>query len=234
MIQFLRQHVFRNFGLKLLSLLIAVVLWLAVVRDPMAEVVLKIPIEFEHVPQNLDFTSEQIPQAEIRVRGPERIVRGLDQGDVHAFLDLAVAAPGEHTYDLNAHSVRVPRSVEVVQIMPAQLRINFDKDIARIVPVRPRVIGTFAPGVQLASNGVIADPAQITVVGPQKRVNQVEAVLTDPVDATGVIGRARFETNVYVPDPLVHLAHPGPIHVTVVTEKSGKTDAALRGANAKH
>lgn len=234
MIKFLRQRVFHNFGLKLLSLIIAIVLWLAVVRDPLAEVVVKIPIEFRHVPQNLDFTSEHIPQAEIRVRGPERIVRGLDQEEVHASVDLANATSGEHTYDLNVRGVRVPRSVEVVQVMPAQLRINFDKDVTRQVPVRARVIGTFAPGVQLAPEGIIADPAEVSVVGPQKRVNQIEAVLTDPVDATGVVGRATFATNIYVPDPLVHLAHIGPIHVTVVTEKSGKAASALHDKAAKH
>jgi hypothetical protein len=62
------------------------------------------------------------------------------------------------------------------------------------------------------------------VVGPEKRVNQIDAALTDPVDATGVVGRANFTTNVYVPDPLVHLAHPGPIHVAVVTEKGGRNE----------
>jgi YbbR domain-containing protein len=233
-INFLRQRVFQNLGLKLLSLVIAIFLWLAVVRDPLAEVVVKIPIEFEHVPQSLDFTSEHVPQAEIRVRGPERILRGLDQEDVHASLDLAKATPGEHTYDLNIRGVRVPRSVEVVQVMPAQLRIDFDKEITRVIPVRPRVIGTFAPGVQLAPGGIIPDPAQVSVVGPEKRVNQIEAVLTDPVDATGVIGRATFATNVFVPDPLVHLAHPGPIHVTVVTEKSGRQASFGHDQAAKH
>jgi YbbR domain-containing protein len=233
-ISFLRQYVFHNFGLKLLSLIIAVVLWLAVVRDPLAEVVLKVPIEFEHVPQNLDFTSEHVPQAEIRVRGPERTIRNLNQEDVHASLDLANATPGEHTYDLNVRGVRVPRSVEVVQVMPAQLRIDFDNNITRMVPVRPRVIGTFAPGVQLAPNGIISDPAEVSVVGPEKRVNQIEAVLTDPVDATGVIGRATFATSLYVPDPLVHLAHPGQIHVTVITEKSGRQASISHGQAARY
>lgn len=223
MISFLRKYIFHNIGLKLVSLIAAVVLWLAVVRDPQSEVVIKIPVQFNHVPANLDFTSENIPQAEIRVRGPERIVRDIDAADVHASLDLTGAAPGEHTYDLNIRKIKVPRGVEVVQVIPAQMRIDLDKEITKEVPVRPRVIGSFAPGVQYAPNGVVAVPSEVKVVGPERRVNQIEAVLTDPVDATGVVGSATFVTNVYVPDPLVQLVHPSPIHVTVVTEKSGKT-----------
>lgn len=223
MISFFRNHVFHNIGLKLVSIIAAVVLWLAVVRDPQSEVVINIPVQFNHVPANLYFTAEHIPQAEIRVRGPERIVRDLAPAEVHASLDLANATPGEHTYDLNPAKIRVPRGVEVVQVIPAQMRVDLDREIARVVPVRPRVIGTFAPGMQYATGGVVAEPSQVTVAGPEKRVNQVDAVLTDPVDATGVVGSATFVTNVYVPDPLVQLVHPGPVHVTVVTEKSSKT-----------
>jgi YbbR domain-containing protein len=135
LITFLRQHVFNNIGLKLLSLLIAVVLWLAVVHEPRAEVVLTVPIEFQNAPQELDFTSEHVPQAAIRVQGPERIVRDLDQADVHATIDLAHAAPGEHTYDLTSKQIHVPHGVDVLQLMPAQLRITFDRRITREIPV---------------------------------------------------------------------------------------------------
>jgi YbbR domain-containing protein len=221
LITFLRQYVFQNIGLKLISLLVAVLLWLAVVHEPQAEVSLTIPIEFQNVPQYLDFTSEHVPQAAIRVQGPERMVRDLDQAEVHATIDLAHAAPGEHTYDLTPREIHVPHGVDVLQVMPGQLRITFDRRITKEIPVRPRVIGSFASGIRIAE--IASDPAEVAVVGPEKRVNQIDAALTDPVDATGVIGRANFTTNIYVPDPLVHLAHPEPIHVTVFTEKSGQS-----------
>ena len=51
--------------------------------------------------------------------------------------------------------------------------------------------------------------------------------MTDPVDATGVVGRATFTTHAYVPIRLVRVQTPGPIHVTVTTEKSSKGTASL-------
>lgn len=231
MISFLRNHVFHNFGLKLLSLAIAVVLWLAVVRDPTSEVVVTIPVQFNNVPANLDLSSEHVPQAQIRVRGPERILRDLDQQDVRASLDLAKATPGEHTYDLTVRQIHTPRGIEVLQIIPAQFRITFDKEVTRMVPVRPRVIGTLASGVQFAPGGIIADPEQVAITGPEKRVDHIESVLTDPVDATGVVGRGTFTTNVFVPDPLVQLVNRGPIHVTVITDK---VPMSASGRTSKH
>ena len=42
------QRVFvHNIGLKLVSLLLAIGLWFAVARDPVAEVEMKVPIEFQ-------------------------------------------------------------------------------------------------------------------------------------------------------------------------------------------
>ena len=48
--EFFRHYVLHNLGLKLISLGLAVGLWLAVARDPApAEVVVELPIEFHHV-----------------------------------------------------------------------------------------------------------------------------------------------------------------------------------------
>jgi len=47
---FLRRRVLHNFGIKLLSLALAVGLWLAVTRDPVAEIAVEVPIEFRNIP----------------------------------------------------------------------------------------------------------------------------------------------------------------------------------------
>jgi hypothetical protein len=90
------------------------------------------------------------------------------------------------------------------------------------------VVGAFAPGYQISR--VSAEPAAVTVAGPKARVEQVEAATTDPVDASGNMGRNTFVTNAYVSDPLVQLVHPVPIHVTVIMERSGIEVPLEKGA----
>jgi hypothetical protein len=79
---FLQRHVIHNLGLKLVSLALAVGLWLAVARDPVAEIAVDVAIEFHNIPQDLEISSENIPRAQIRLRGPERVVRRLQPSDV--------------------------------------------------------------------------------------------------------------------------------------------------------
>jgi len=220
----LQHYIVHNFGLKLLSLVLAVSLWLVVARNPNAEVAVDVPIEFQHIPENLDINSENIPLAQVRVRGPEHVIHRLATNDVHVEVDLTDAKPGERTFDLTAQQVRQPGDLSVVQVVPSQFHLSFDARMTRQVEVRPRVTGNFASGLRIAN--VVANPAVITIVGPRARVEAVEAATTDPVDASGVMTSQTFSTNVYVSDPLVQVVHPAPIHVTVVMEKSSSASSA--------
>jgi len=142
--------IFHNFWIKTVSLVIAVLLWWAVARDPRVEVVLTVPIEFHHVPPELEISAEKVPQAEIRLRGPARMVRELSAADIHPIIDLQGASVGERTFDLTPRQISLPHDVDVEQIVPSQFRVSFDRRVSREVEVRPRVIGTFASGFRIS------------------------------------------------------------------------------------
>jgi len=214
---FFRQYVLKNLPFKLVSLAIAILLWWAVGRDQPIEIPMTVPLEFQNAPANLDINSDYPFQTRVTLRGPERVLQQLNPSQVHAILDLQGAGPGERTFDLSRKNIHTPHGVQVVQAVPTQFHISFDRSVRRSVPVQARVIGTLLSGYAIA--GVTTDPASITIVGPERRVNAIQTAMTDPVDATGVVGRATFTTNAYVADPLVRVPTPGPIRVTVTTER---------------
>jgi YbbR domain-containing protein len=216
--RFLQKYVLHNFGLKFLALLIAFGLWYSVADDPVAEIAINVPIELHNIPNNLVVSSEVIPEAQIRVRGPARVIRQLRPEEIHPIIDLTGVKPGEKTFDLTAQQIHLPGEADVVQVVPSHLRISFDYSAHKEVEVRPRVTGSFASGYRLV--GAQVEPSRVEIVGPEQRVNMIENAITDPVDATGVMGRASFTTNVYIPDPLVRLVKPAPVRVTVITEKT--------------
>jgi YbbR domain-containing protein len=219
MTEFLRRWVLHNFWLKILSLLLAAGLWLAISPDQEpAEVAVRVPIEFQHVPPHLEISSVTIPEAQIRVRGPERVIRDLRSTDIHADLDLADAKPGDRTFDLTAQQIRHQRELHVVQVVPGQVHLSFDTRLTRDVEIRPRVTGDFVAGEQIAK--VLVDPERITITGPKHHVEMMDAATTDPVDASGTRTQATFVTNVYVADALVQVVQPTPVRVTVIMEKT--------------
>jgi len=213
-----RRVVRQNFVLKIVSLLLAIGLWLAVARDPIAEVEMNVPIEFRNVPDQLEIDSASFTEAQVRLRGPERLIHRLQPSDVRAQVDLSTVQPGERTFDLSSRQVQVPQDLEVVQVIPSQFHLSFDTRDTRAIEVRPRVTGNFASGMRVAQ--VIADPPNIVVTGPRRRVEALEAATTDPVDVSGTMTRASFLTQVFVADPLIQVVHPSPVRVTVIMERA--------------
>ena len=218
----LRRWVLHNFWLKILSLLIATGLWLAISPDQEpAEVAIRVPIEFRHVPRDLEISSVTIPEAQIRVRGPERLIRDLRSTDVHAELELVGVNAGERTFDLTAQQIRHQRNLTVVQVVPGQVHLSFDTRLTREVEIHPRVTGNFVPGEQIAK--VLVDPEKITITGPRHHVEMLDAATTDPIDASGTRTTGIFVTNVYVADAMVQVVQPTPVRVTVIMEKIAPT-----------
>src|ERR1700690_897282 len=217
MTDFLRRYVLRNFTLKLISVALAIALWVVVARDSPAEVAVEVPIQFQNFPENLEISSEHIPQAQIRLHGPERLLRRLQAADVRPEIDLTGAKPRERTFDLTAEQVRKPYDLEVKQIIPGQIHLTFDTRLTRQVPVRPRVIGGFANGYSIGR--IEVTPPMITISGPRNRVEAVEAAITDPVDVSGTMERGSFVTHAYVTDPVVQVLDPTGIRLVVIMQK---------------
>jgi YbbR-like protein len=127
MMNFLRRWILHNFWLKILSLVLATGLWLAVSPDQEpAEITLRVPIEFRHVPPQLEISSVNTPEAQVRVRGPEQMIRELRSTDIHADLELKDANPGERTFNLTAQQIHVQRDLTVVQVVPVRVTVTME------------------------------------------------------------------------------------------------------------
>ena len=60
---------FRNIGLKFLSICIAALLWLVVAGDRVVERSVRMPIEFQNLPQGLEIVGNPPDDVDVRLRG---------------------------------------------------------------------------------------------------------------------------------------------------------------------
>jgi YbbR domain-containing protein len=211
----LRERIFGNLGLKLLSLAIAVALYLTIANQPVTEVGLVIPLEYRNLPPGLEITSEQLAQVHVRVRGPADLVDRVSRTDITAYLDLHNATAGVHTFDLDrSGSVHAPYGLGVVDVWPAQVQLDLEKKISRELPVQVRLSGHVADAYMVAAVHVF--PQKLLVVGPASRVEKMNTLLTDPIDLSGLTRTTTLVTQVYVTDPLARIAGESIAHVTIV------------------
>jgi len=206
----------RNFGWKLLSLGIAVALWMVAAREPEFATSLSVPIEFKNIPEDLDIGGNLPDRVRLEVRGPAGRLSRDNLADAAVVLDLSDARAGQRTYTLRSSSVSLPFGISFYRAVPSQITLRFDQLITRVVAVRP-VLTSVPEGYRVSSTVVV--PARVSIRGPEARVAGVSQVMTDPVDLTGVVSQKEFRTRVNVGDPVVRL-DTAEVAVRVTLERS--------------
>ncbi|HUJ49650.1 MAG TPA: CdaR family protein [Bryobacteraceae bacterium] len=196
------QLITRNFGWKLLSLAIAAALWIAVAREPELATSLSAPVEFKNMPEDVDFNSAVPDHVQLELRGQSGRLSHDNLADVAVVLDLADAHPGERTYTIRDSSLNLPSAVSFYRAIPSQLTLRFEHVISRDIPVKP-LYEHIPQGYRVQSANLYPDKVRIR--GPEQRVRNMDAVSTDPIDLTGVVGQKEIRTHVNVGDPQVRL-----------------------------
>ena len=209
----MRLHPFRAFGLKLLALLLALLLWLTVAGEHVVERTLRVPLELRNVPDQLEIVGDPPMTVDVRLRGSSALLGRMDPGDVIAILDLATARSGSRLFHLRTDEVRRPYGVEVAQITPATISLELERSARRSVPVVPAVEGDPAPGYVLGR--ATATPDAVEVIGPESRLRDLTSATTEPISVAGQRATVTDVVTIGVSDSALRLAQAQSATVTV-------------------
>ncbi|HKW96521.1 MAG TPA: CdaR family protein [Bryobacteraceae bacterium] len=207
-----------NIGWKLLSLAAAVLLWISVASEPELSTLHSVPVEYKGMPDGLEISSNFVENVFLELRGPAGRLRDLRDTRPAVVLDFSrVQGPGERTVTIDQTNVSLPRGIQMVRAIPAQLRFRFERRIARQVPVVVR----FSPpheGYSIAQYTV--DPPKLTITGPESAVSGVKTLATDPIDIGGVVSSHEFRANTYLAEPEVRFQSDSHVRVSVIVKKN--------------
>ena len=203
----------RHIGLKVLSIALAALLWLAVAGEQIVERALRIPLEFTNLPAHLEVVGEPANVVDVRIRGSSGALSRIGAGELVAVLDLTTARPGPRLFQLTGPDVRAPFGVEVVQVTPATISMTFEPSATKRVPVVPQWIGEPAPGYEVGT--VTADPAEVEVVGPETAVKGLTEATTEPVSIMGASSPVTEAVTIGTADPSVRVQTSETAQVTV-------------------
>ena len=179
-----------NWGIALLSIVLALSLWIYVTDRENPDVTDWLPFTVaveEANPPPLLFMYPPLQESiRVRVRAPESVCERLAAGDFRATVDLADVTGGRTTVDVNVESLE-PRAV-VVDFSPETTSVTLENVVVRTVPVRTQLVGVPPRGFE--AREITVEPGEAVVTGPESLVSRVEAVEVD-VNLTGI--RSDFE-----------------------------------------
>lgn len=197
---------FQNLALKLVSVVLAALLWLIVSGEQTVERVLRIPLEFTNIPSQLELVGEPTTVVDVRVRGSSGAIGRLSAGDLAAVLDVRSPRPGQRLYHLTGSDVRAPFGVDVVQVTPSSMALFFERSSVKTVPVMPVLEGQPADGYMVEK--VTADPAKVEIVGPASALKNLTGAVTEAVSVEGATKNVVESVTVGPADPAVRLRGP--------------------------
>jgi YbbR domain-containing protein len=206
---------YRNFGLKLLALVLGTLLWFTVSGHDI-ERRLAVPVSYSNIPAPLDLTGDQIDSVNVQVRGIENIVSALTPGQLRVIVDLSDGQSGPNIVPLRPEGVVAPLGVEVLQIEPGTATVTLERVGRAKATVHPTIEGTPAPGYSIGE--VTVEPATVTVEGPESRLTGSIAVITERVMLEGRTATVVQDVRVGLTDARMRILEPRTVRVTVVIE----------------
>jgi YbbR domain-containing protein len=194
----------RNLAWKLFALIAAFGVWLNVASEPELATIVSVPVEYNNFPKDLEISSTIVESIDVEARGPAGQLRSLKDSRIAAIVDFAgVREPGERTFTLTAAELKLPRGIDLIRTIPAQLRFKFERRTTRAMPVKVELSGKLPAGLSVAQMDI--EPPELTIAGPESHVADSKTLVSDPFDLTGVTGDTERNLAVYAAEPEVRI-----------------------------
>jgi len=173
-----------NIGAKLISIAIALVLWVIVLGSRNVEVTKEIPLEVI-TPADIVPANEIPEKIAFRLAGPKAFLRAiLDRREDPIRVNLSGAKPGLVTYRFFSDNIRVPIGVKVLSINPTAILIKLEHQKRRDVPVKVELRGIPPEGYRIVKTEVKPEMARIK--GAETRVDGITEITTAPIDVSSL------------------------------------------------
>jgi YbbR domain-containing protein len=181
----LKDDLRRNMGLRFISVLLALGLWIFVNAGQHGSLLtLQVPISYGRLPPGYIIVNSHPDSVKIQVSGPRTLLSLIEPNRLALRLDLTGVGVGQASFKIGPDAFAVPRQTSVASVSPSQIVLDIDRIVTRQVRVHLHIIGKPGPGYKIATVGVT--PATVAVKGPSREINSIEQVNTDSFDMSGI------------------------------------------------
>ncbi|HET8783699.1 MAG TPA: CdaR family protein [Pyrinomonadaceae bacterium] len=203
-----RKIFLEDWSLKLLSLAIALVLWL-VVTGQNEPVTAHVNVQLNFIrPQSLEISNDPPRTVDVMLTGSRNKLDDLTALDLVATVDISDQQPGERVLRLaDKAQISLPQGVKVDGFQPSAVPIRLEPIIERQVAIEAKLEGKPADGYEVYA--VNPSKGFVVVRGPESRVKALQKVLTESIWLSG--HKQTFTAsnlNIDVPDTKIDLLDP--------------------------
>lgn len=178
-----------NMPARLMSLLIACMLWVYVTMDknPTTERGYDVHLNQLNIPATM--TVYNAPDTvRVRLRGPRTILNDKTGNEITASVDLKNVVRGQQKLPVQVRT----RVGEVIAIIPKDVSLYVDILDHKTVPVNTRMVG--AAREDMALGNITIEPTNVEIRGAANQIAKISRVIA-PIDVTDKNGNFEAESN---------------------------------------
>jgi len=206
--RWLRGALFDNLGLKFLSVVLAVTVFLLVNTDKDREITVRIGVSYT-LPHDKVLVSERIDDVQVTIKGSWRRLRKFDPREVDRVnLDLRHVPDGEIA--IANDMIRLPSGIAITSVSPRYVHVVFDKRLDKVVEVTATVAGRPQHGYRV--DEIKPAPSTVRLRGAQGTLAAISTVHTREISLVGRTDSFVADAEITPPDGVEVVGSP---HVAV-------------------
>jgi hypothetical protein len=102
----------------------------------------------------------------------------VDPSTLRAKIDLAMAMAGKQSFVITAENFRLPRGVQLLDVVPASIELTLAELTEREIAIQPQLLGKLPEGRTLKS--VVLQPGRVRVLAPPG-AKELLKIMTTPI-----------------------------------------------------
>ncbi|PSR06482.1 MAG: hypothetical protein BRD49_00250 [Bacteroidetes bacterium SW_10_40_5] len=167
----------------LVCLLVALLFWFLKALDDTYTTQISVALELRHHPANQVLQDEPPDQVSLQVEGTGWNLLNLKtSASSYGFIiDLKEVTSTNSTIQLNQNAPylkkHLPTGLEIQNILPAVIDVNFDQKDAKQIPVHLNGDITYAPQYGI-SDSITLQPRKVSISGPKQLIQDIDHVKT--------------------------------------------------------
>jgi uncharacterized protein (TIGR00159 family) len=195
-----RQVFFQMFA----SLALAMLFWstLIIAQGEGLEKVITVPVEFTASPANLVLAGDKNKEIRIHLAGSKSDLASVNPAQMSAKIDLSKAVAGKQTFVITKENMRLPRGVQLLDVVPASIELTLAEIVEQEVSIKPQLVGKLPGGLKILSIEVRPEKVKVFSPATEGKATSV-SVLTTPIYLESISDDITLYCKIIAP-PAVH------------------------------
>jgi len=173
----------KNIDIKLLSLFLAIILWLYIAsgENPIIENFIDISLTQNNLSE--DLVIKEFPaNVSIGIEGPKNIINNISSNQISGVVNFSEISK-EGLYKMNVEVV-APKRTQITRIIPSEIKVEVERILTKEVEVEYSLIGIPEKGYSLADEPQL-NPSKVKIIGAQSVLESVKQTIC-AIDISGI------------------------------------------------